>query len=131
MPTRTNLVIRAALDSDTPAIVALAIELGYSITVEHTKSFLRSRGSEEVEIFIAAESGSPIGWICVAVAEYLTSPRHGEIQGFVINERYRGKGVGPLLLARAESWARDRALRFYERNAYSRVKRQHVFEKSL
>ena len=66
--------------------------------------------------------------------------------GLVVDERYRSQAIGPLLLARAEKWARkkgccaiglrsnvirDRAHAFYERHGYKHIKTQKAFHKDL
>jgi GNAT superfamily N-acetyltransferase len=63
-----------------------------------------------------------------------------------VDERNRGAGVGRALVSAAEEWAkesglatirvrsrieRDRAHKFYERDGYTRLKTQYVFEKPL
>ena len=72
--------------------------------------------------------------------------RLGEVNGLVVDRDVRSRGVGRLLLERAEEWARDRGVplirlwstttregahRFYERHGYTRIKTQHAFVKSL
>jgi GNAT superfamily N-acetyltransferase len=68
------------------------------------------------------------------------------INGLVVDESIRSRGIGKILLSAAEEWARsigfdvisvhsnvtrDRAHRFYLRNGYAHVKTQKEFHKSL
>jgi GNAT superfamily N-acetyltransferase len=69
-----------------------------------------------------------------------------EIGGLVVDESYRRRGVGRLLMEQAERWAREKgcgaiclrsnvvrkdAHAFYERIGYSNVKTSRVFHKIL
>lgn len=97
-------------------------------------------------LFVAVADGRLAGWLQVSFPRIFETPASAEIAGLVVDEDRRGAGIGPLLLAAAESWARDRgcrairvrsnvvrerAHRFYEREGYGRIKTQRVFEKPL
>jgi GNAT superfamily N-acetyltransferase len=68
------------------------------------------------------------------------------VVALVVDERFRGGGVGRALLEVTEQWARDHGLtemrvrsnvtrerthRFYERRGYRNVKTSHTFRKQL
>ncbi|HEY5257836.1 MAG TPA: GNAT family N-acetyltransferase [Candidatus Baltobacteraceae bacterium] len=138
--------IREALPSDAPRIAALCVQLGYDVPVSHVE---RSLGRRDVdgEMFVAVVARvGVVGWVAVNAQESILTSRAAEVRGLVVEDEYRGIGVGALLLARAERWARergcptlflrsnvvrDRAHAFYERCGYARKKSQHVFEKQL
>jgi len=141
-----ELHVREALASDAPRIAALATQLGYEVPPAHAERFLSARNDER-ELFVAVVPRvGVVGWLGVAVAEHLTASRHAELEGMVVEDEFRGVGVGRALIERAERWARDRrcvflrlrsnvvrerAHGFYERNGYVLKKGQHVFEKPL
>lgn len=138
--------VREALPSDIARICALAMQLGYDVTPEHIERRLAARnGEREVFVAIVPRVGA-IGWIGVAVREAMLGERRTEIEGLVVEDEYRSNGVGAMLLARAEQWAkangcttvrllanilRERAHTFYLDNGYDILKSEHVFEKKL
>ena len=97
-------------------------------------------------LFVAESDGRLAGWLQVSFPRIFETPASAEIAGLVVDENRRGAGIGPLLLAAAEGWARnrgcrairvrsnvvrERAHRFYEREGYGRMKTEQVFEKPL
>lgn len=138
--------VREALAVDAARIAALAHQLGYAVSEAHARSTLALRG-EEYEIFVAVvPRAGVVGWTSVRVTQTLTSERRAQIEGLVVEDEYRGAGIGAALLNRAERWAaergcatlrlfsnvvRERAHGFYERNGYSVLKTEHLFQKQL
>lgn len=76
----------------------------------------------------------------------LESDPAAEIAGLVVDEKFRGAGIGARLVAQAETWAagegygllrvrsnvhRDLARRFYEREGFRVTKSQNHFVKPL
>ena len=90
--------------------------------------------------------GQAVGWVQVFGRQLLVVDRHAEIGGLVVDEGYRGRGVGGLLMELAEDWARawgcetlyvrsnvvrEDAHRFYEGAGYHLIKTSRVFLKEL
>ena len=97
-------------------------------------------------VLVAESEGRVVGWIQVLVSVVFESPRQAEIAGLVVDETARGAGIGALLVAEAERWARERrcevirvrsnvirerAHAFYRRAGFGEIKVQRVFEKPL
>ena len=97
-------------------------------------------------VFVAEIDAIVIGWVHVFANWYVESERFAEIGGLVVDERWRGKGVGGQLMQRAEVWAREdhifiirlrsnvireTAHQFYINLGYSHEKNQKVFTKKL
>ncbi len=61
-------------------------------------------------VFIAADGGEAIGVAEISLRDYAegcgTSPV-GYLEGWFVEELYRGRGVGRMLVAAGEAWARD------------------------
>lgn len=87
-----------------------------------------------------------IGWVHVEERRLIESEPRAEINGLVVDETCRSRGVGRVLLEHAEQWARERGFRsvvlrsnvirgrahaFYERLGYQVFKTQKVFRKPL
>jgi GNAT superfamily N-acetyltransferase len=103
--------------------------------------------NEAQTIFVAVvPRAGVVGWIGVALCESITDSGRADIQGLVVEDEYRGNGIGQLLVQAAEEWARrrnctsmrlvsnivrDRAHEFYKRLGYDILKTQHAFKKVL
>ncbi len=138
--------VREALPADAGRIVALCRQLGYDVPISHVKRHI-GEITEERAVFVAiVPSAGVVGWIGVAQHRTLTSLGRADVEGLVVEDEYRGNGIGESLLARAESWSaqrrcttlrllsnvvRERAHEFYRRLGYDVLKTEHVFQKSL
>lgn len=88
-----------------------------------------------------------VGWIQVnKEAQSILSEPRVEVSALVVDESYRGHGIGKALLVAAERWAienqlllvrirsnliRSDAHQFYQKQGYSVKKSWHLFTKSL
>lgn len=142
-----GLALRRANLEDAAEIARLSGELGYATTTEAMRERLAMllRHSDH-HISVVEEGASLLGWVAVERRRILESGERIEIIGLVVDARYRGKGVGRMLVAHAEQWAqglgfnevcvRSNVLRelshpFYERVGYVRRKTQHFYVKKL
>ncbi|MEO5626853.1 MAG: GNAT family N-acetyltransferase [Dokdonella sp.] len=140
--------IRSARSYDAPAIAELCGELGYPSTRQQmVKRLAAIDGHADGRIFVAEDAeGRVVAWLQVALAVQLCDDACAEISGLVVAASERGLGIGGLLIAAAEAWARtrgaarvrvrsrqerERAHQFYERAGYARLKTQVVFSKPL
>jgi ribosomal protein S18 acetylase RimI-like enzyme len=120
--------VREARLDDAGPLASLATQLGYPTTPDQ------------------AERRAIVGWIHVMGSVSLDSDPSAEIAGLVVDEVFRGSGIGARLVAEAEAWAeaggydllrvrsnvkRVRARRFYERQGFELTKSQNNFVKSL
>lgn len=138
--------VREALPTDAQRIMALAGQLGYEVPIAHVERQLL-RVNDEHAIFVAVVPRvGVVGWIGVALREAITDSGRADIEGLVVEDEYRGNGIGRLLVQAAEAWARrrnctsmrlvsnvvrERAHEFYKRLGYDVLKTQHAFKKSL
>jgi GNAT superfamily N-acetyltransferase len=138
--------IRQALATDAQRIAALAGQLGYEVPVPHVERQLQ-RMNDERTVFVAiVPRVGVVGWIGVALRDAITDSGRADIEGLVVEDEYRGNGIGELLVQAAEEWARrrgctsmrlvsnvvrERAHEFYKRLGYDVLKTQHAFKKSL
>lgn len=141
------MIVRPALCEDAPAIHELTVFMGYQCTLEDFRARLEEiLGAAENEIFLACDDVALAGWVHIFVARRLGVPGFVEIGGIVIREQHQRRGVGRLLIAQCESWARDKyytsmrvrcstlrpeAHAFYQAAAFDMTKSQFVFEKRL
>jgi len=139
--------VRLAGSGDLPAIVALCDQLGYPAVEEQVRQRLQQiEQNEDHAVYVVERPGvGVVGWVHVYVRPMLIVGDQAEIGGLVVDESCRRSGVGLLLLARAERWARERdhsgitvrsnavregAHAFYRDAGYGEVKVQRVFRKA-
>ncbi len=147
MPHSDSIVVRALRAGDAESVAALCTQLGYPTSAADVELRLQHAGDKGHAVFIAeSPDGGAVGWVQVCARTILVSDRHAEVEGLVVDREWRGKGVGRVLMKRAEEWARregcaavslrsnvvrDGARPFYESIGYDVVKTQWAFRKRL
>ncbi len=142
-----ELIIRPAVESDSPTIAGLCGQLGYPSTPEEVAHRLRQILSWQGQVlFVAEVEGNVAGWIHIQVYPLPEMDLHAELGGLVVDEAHRSRGIGKLLVEKAEAWARaqgccemrvrsnvirQRAHHFYQSNGYENIKTQFTFRKFL
>lgn len=144
----THITIRTATLDDAPRLAPLSGQLGYpSMPSQVAARLAPILANPEHVVFIAEENpGEIFGWTDVFVMRTIGADPRAEIAGLVVDESCRSHGIGRLLMARAEEWAREkgcaavtlrsnvireRAHIFYEQLGYQLIKTQKSFRKML
>jgi len=139
---------RAATPADAESVAALSCQLGYPSLPQAVHQRLERIQRDDNRAVYVAElaGGGVVGWIEVFAYELLIAELRAEIEGLIVDERYRGAGIGRQLIGRAEAWAkgrgckavylrsniiRERAHAFYRNLGYETIKTQLAFEKRL
>ena len=141
-PPKPRTVIRAAVDEDLDALVRL-LEALFSIEADFRPDARRQRrglrlmleDAERRVVLVAEREGRVVGMVTVQlVVSTAEGAPSGLLEDMVVDERFRGEGLGARLLLAAEAWAFDRgatriqlladrmnrpALRFYGRMGWS------------
>ena len=141
----SQIIIRLARVEDAERVAALAAQLGYPALLEETQSYLARIAREPAHVvYVAVEDGRVVGWIHARAM--LQNVQAAEIEGLVVDEACRGRGIGQLLTRASEQWMRERgcgtayvrsdvirerAHRFYEGLGYENIKTSLVFGKKL
>ena len=139
--------LRQAVPADSPALAALAVQLGYPNTAEQIAArlaALQAAPGHVVLVALAPEGGAVIGWIHLGSTRWLESDPYAEIGGLVVDEAWRGRRIGEQLARAGIAWAAEQgfaeirvrsnvvradAHRFYERLGFEA---SHVgFKKQL
>jgi GNAT superfamily N-acetyltransferase len=140
--------VRLAKPCDCNALADLAGQLGYDCTGEEVRERLRQmQDSSQYAVYVAQLPGGQLaGWIGAYLFRSVETSSCAEINGLVVDQSVRCRGIGRRLLDTAEEWARtigcgtvsvrsnikrDRAHRFYIINGYEHVKTQKEFRKRL
>jgi GNAT superfamily N-acetyltransferase len=145
--TNSTIQIRVAVTSDAAVLVKLTRQLGYEVDAQGVAERLTHLLSVPGQaVFVAEAGGNLIGWAHVFIAWQIESDCFAEIGGLVVDEHWRNKGVGGLLMHQTEAWSRENGMslvrlrsnitretahRFYSNLGYSYEKNQKVFTKKL
>ena len=84
-------------------------------------------------VFIAEdETSKPIGFIRMVLQEdYYSGEQHAHVNDIVVTAEAEGKGVGKLLLAKADAWAKDKQARWITLNVFDKnFRARAVYEKA-
>jgi GNAT superfamily N-acetyltransferase len=148
VPETPRIRIRRATLADAARLAPLSGQLGYPSTPEQIAQRLAIKLADPQQVIFVAEqaSGAISGWADVFVMHTVGADPRAEVAGLVVEESCRSQGIGGLLMARAEEWAREqrctavtlrsnviraRAHSFYERLGYQVIKTQKSFRKML
>ena len=140
--------IRVAQDHDSKELSSLSIQLGYPCKPEECRKLLRDLELDPAHIVYLAEDGEGviIGFVHVFITKRLFLDPFAELGGLVVDEKFRGKDIGKILLAASENWAeeqgcyemrvrsnvlRENAHHFYLDQGYLINKQQNIFIKDL
>ena len=126
-------MIRAAEESDAPALSELMRQLGYQTTAEEMRERLRVIfRHRDFTTFVAVDDNEVCGMIGLSASVgYEDNDRTGKIMALVVHERMRGRGLGRALLAAAEDYfAREKIVRVVLTSRFTR-ERAHAFYESL
>jgi GNAT superfamily N-acetyltransferase len=142
-----EVTLRPATAADVPAIAALSAELGYPLGEVVVRSRMADLAVRADHAIIVAEiAGAVCGWIHVHAHRSLVSGERADIYGLVVSRAVRRRGIGRLLMAEAETWARERGLNlivlrsnvqrpeshaFYPAIGYEHFRTQAVYRKRL
>jgi GNAT superfamily N-acetyltransferase len=149
---RPRFTIRPATLGDAEPLARLAGQLGYPSSPDEVERRLKQiLARPEHTVLVAearqAQAGRDLaGWVHAYVVRTVESDPTVQIGGLVVEESWRGRGVGRLLMAEAERWARstdgaavtlrsnvirEGAHAFYQRLGYALIKSQQVFRKAI
>jgi len=125
----------------------LLSQLGYPLgSKELRRRYDSVMGTADHALLVAEDEGDIIALCHVYARPALDKPPEAVVQALVVNQAYRGRGVGRDMMMAAETWAGDHgftsvalysnALRsdahaFYETIGYRLTATSHLFRKSL
>jgi len=139
-----EIFTRRMTPGDTLAIVDLTRQLGYPLASEQIlQNIVAVMSNKDHDAFVAIHGDKVIGWVGVAYSIQIEAVPYCEIRGLVVDDAYRSKGIGKLLVEMAKQWGKEKGndklrLRcnikrtethlFYQRLGFKEAKQQKVFE---
>lgn len=99
-------IVRIYEDRDVAALADLITELGSSTSAEDMSQRMAAiKQRDDFATFVAEEGGEVVGMVGVCLRPgYVRDVPSGHVIALVVAERARRRGVGVLLMARAEAW---------------------------
>jgi diamine N-acetyltransferase len=144
-----DIRIRQAVPQDYEALLPLFEDIDALHRQQHPERFQKPAGpardrdvfltalaDEQVGFFVAEVSGELVGHLHVVVRETpplpVLKPRHvAYINEIVVKAAYRGRGVGRLLMAQAEAWAKTNGATAIELGVYEFNQEAQAFYRDL
>ncbi|MGD0709565.1 MAG: GNAT family N-acetyltransferase [Bacteroidales bacterium] len=139
--------IREMRVEDAGSVAKLSGQFGYPSTEEETnKRMLLLKEFPDNRGFVAVHNNEIIGWIHVMLSARIESSPFYEISGLVVDERYRGQGIGAQLVDEVKSWCkgkrinklrvrcnvtRTRTHEFYLRLGFNETKISKIFDMDI
>ena len=127
------VAIRDAIPSDSPAIARLVNQLGYPSSAEEIRSRLAVfSGRPDYAVWVAESSGTVVGLVGVFLHYAVEfDGACGRLLGLVVDERYRGRGIGKKLLEVTEQWLTERRVEKLTLTSGHQRKEAHKFYRRL
>ncbi|WP_051533787.1 GNAT family N-acetyltransferase [Desulfitibacter alkalitolerans] len=141
-------LIREFKIEDTDFMPRLCSQLGYPVDLEEIKKNIGSLiDKPDYMIYVAVKwDGKVVGCIQTHISKVFYSEAMIEINGLVVDEEYRGQGIGERLVQQVEAFAKEQgysyvnlranavrrhAHRFYEKLGYVKIKEQINYRKKV
>lgn len=142
-----TIELRTISTEDVKAIRLLSKQLGYEISLKDTKANINAiLCSKDHIAFLALIDAEIVGWAHAFKTTTIESKPFIELAGLVVDEKYRSRGIGKMLLEKIKQWCieqnlpalrvrsnvkRKEAHRFYLNNGFKEIKEQKVFQTGL
>jgi GNAT superfamily N-acetyltransferase len=144
---RETCTIRSPRIDDYKKMADLAGQLGYPSAEEEIRLRIKRMKDDDHAVFVAElETGQILGWVGMYIFRSVETDHCTFISGLIVDETFRSRGIGKVLLKAAEEWARRRGCHticvssnvirscahvFYLGNGFRNVKTQITFLKDL
>lgn len=142
-----NIELKLLTTENAAQVALLSAQLGYQCSESQTEQCIKAISTSRNDAaFAAFYEKRIVGWIHVFYTLRLETNPFCEIGGLVVDEHFRGKGIGKELIAKAKEWCvgngcndlrvrsnvlRDEAHLFYQYAGFIFKKEQKVFEMKL
>ena len=127
-----SITVRDADASDAARLVELIIALGHSIEEADVSRNLETLAQNGVLPLVATDGDQVIGMCGISAMVTVHRPAPvGRVSVMIVDEAYRGRGIGALLMAEAEKRLAERGCKIIEVTSNVRRDRAHHFYEQL
>ena len=127
-----KIIVREMTAEDATAVNLLSDQLGYPLSLQQTLQNIHGVvKSKDHTAFVAICENKIVGWIGASQAIMIEVMPHCEINGLVIDENSRGKGIGKLLIERVKQWAKEKENDRLTLHCNIRRREAHLFYEHL
>ena len=147
MTKMNNFKIRKVEISDADQIRKLCLQLDKKISQNDLEERIKLVSKiKNINMFVLVDRSKVIGFVLIAIRWEFIAGEQAVVEGLVVDGKYRGQGLGKLLMAEAEDWSRKRKMdlvrlnsnvtrkeahKFYEKIGYEKTKEQAIFNKKI
>lgn len=127
-----EILVREITVNDAGSIVLLSGQLGYDISLPDMKANIEMMSKQDNNtVFVAEYEDKVIGWIGVAFVLTIQSLPFCEIRGLVVDEQFRNRYVGKLLVEKAAGWSRQKECGLLKVKCNTKRKETHAFYRHI
>jgi GNAT superfamily N-acetyltransferase len=125
-------MIRTAKLIDAEEITRLCTQLGYSVTIEQTKSRIERLTNDKNNAILVYETTDDnlSGWVHV-FGKRLIELEYAEIGGLIVDSNFRRQGIGLQLMKKCEEWAKENGYQEIRLHSGGQRKEAHEFYKQI
>ena len=128
----SEIRIREAQADDAPTLVRLIIDLGHPIEEADVRRNLETLSGNGLLPLVATDGDQVIGMCGISAMVTVHRPAPvGRVSVMIVEEAYRGRGIGALLVAEAERRLAQRGCRIIEVTSNMKRERAHQFYEKL
>ena len=128
----SEIRVREAQADDAPTLVKLIIDLGHPIEEANVLRNLESLSLSGLLPLVATDGDQVIGMCGISAMVTVHRPAPvGRVSVMIVDEAYRGRGIGALLVAEAERRLAERGCKIVEVTSNMRRERAHQFYEKL
>ncbi len=140
-----TIIYKTFSETEITSLCELIKQLGYEHSETSLQDNVKAVRNNGGEVFVAELDGKIIGCASAIIDIRLAAGKSGEIVSVVVENAFRGKGIGTALIRECESWLkntvsiirirantkRTEAPSFYGSLGYTLQKHQSIFMKNL
>ena len=126
------MIIREATIEDAFAICNISCaDLGYDCSCEFVSTRISNLDKGREKVFVAEVNGIVAGYIHAEKYQTLYFEPMINILGFAVSSEFRRRGIGRMLLKRAERWANEVGIHKIRLNSGASRKEAHSFYRAM
>jgi GNAT superfamily N-acetyltransferase len=142
-----SIAVREMRPPDISACRLLLFQLGYDLTLQEVKQrYSAIQEKQDHAVFLGEQNGKVVALLHLYERPAFDKPPEVIVQALVVDQNWRGTGVGKKMMNVAERWAANRgfssvaltssasrsgAHSFYERIGYKAEATSHLFRKHI